>query len=499
MSQANSRRRFQVFISSTFEDLRDEREEIMQSLLRINCIPAGMEMFPAANTTQWQLIERMIDDSDYVVVVVAQRYGSVDETGISYTQKEFEYAERTNRPILAFPRELNAEESAKLDAKLAAFRQRLTSGPRHVRFWRTPAQLAGYIAADLVGALNSPPYPEGWVRGGYAVSDHIQVLRDTVAAVMRNYENSSAQVGRIDTLVSTMSGQMGALLALVSGEVQSVKAMSHYMRVQQLKLDLQDRNPMFAAVADRLLVDPLMTLEHLSKAHVSVPEYQIGQANDLLISAVKARFDAVSYDDLDFWMSEAKNDSKYRHAVYDAARRPADPIVATRIFVLPKKVIDSRANDIARVMSEQMSQSLALAIVVAEDVSDAAEPNAALDFALFDSGNAISYFRRYRKFDVTFRRDGHTENDEEIDRQLRTYRLLLANCWLATARFVALNLAAGDESALLLRATSRIRALEGIKYAHANRLFPIVIDTEGQVLDALSDLSEIHNRARSRT
>jgi hypothetical protein len=496
MSLTEPRRRFQIFISSTFEDLREQREEIIQALLRINCIPAGMEMFPAANRTQWELIERMIDDSDAVVVVVAQRYGSVDDAGVSYTQKEFEYAERTGKPILAFPQELGAEETALLDPKLAAFRQRISGGIRHVRFWSAVSLLPGYIAADLVGALNTPPRPEGWVRGGHAVSEHLDVLRGTVAALMKNFDLQGTQVAQIANTVTGMRSQLDVVTELLRSERYGVKAMANYMRVQQLKLDLSEQNPMFGVVADQLLAHPLGTLEQLASGHASVPDYQIGQANDLLIGAIHKRFDAVTHDDLMFWQSKANIDSKYRHAVYDAIHRPSEPILATRIFV-PKQTLADRANEIAAVLGEQMSHQLAIAVVIHEDVVADVEPNARLDFALFDWGKAVSYFRHNRRFDVTFRRSGHTENDSEIDRQLRTYEMLLSRCWIATKRFSETHISAGDEAAVLLRASSRIRALKRIKYEHASRLFPIIIDTDNDIRSSLSELLTLHDRVNA--
>jgi hypothetical protein len=40
-------RRYQVFVSSTFIDLKEEREAVIRALLEMNCIPAGTELFPA--------------------------------------------------------------------------------------------------------------------------------------------------------------------------------------------------------------------------------------------------------------------------------------------------------------------------------------------------------------------------------------------------------------------------------------------------------------------
>jgi hypothetical protein len=57
-------KRYQVFVSSTFTDLQEERRQVMQALLELDCIPAGMELFPASDETQWSLIQRVIDDCD---------------------------------------------------------------------------------------------------------------------------------------------------------------------------------------------------------------------------------------------------------------------------------------------------------------------------------------------------------------------------------------------------------------------------------------------------
>ena len=78
-------KRYQVFVSSTFADLQEERQEVMQALLELDCIPSGMELFPAANEDQWTLIKKVIDDCDYYMVILGGRYGSIGPSGHSYT------------------------------------------------------------------------------------------------------------------------------------------------------------------------------------------------------------------------------------------------------------------------------------------------------------------------------------------------------------------------------------------------------------------------------
>src|SRR5262245_53455358 len=93
-------KRYQVFLSSTFTDLKEERQAALRAVLELDDKPAGMELFPAADDSAWQLIRDVIDASDYYVVIVGGRYGSLDEEGIGYTEKEYDYALATRKPVV---------------------------------------------------------------------------------------------------------------------------------------------------------------------------------------------------------------------------------------------------------------------------------------------------------------------------------------------------------------------------------------------------------------
>jgi len=84
-------RRYQIFVSSTF-GLARRASTGDTGAPRVGLHPAGMELFPASDETKWSLITRVIDDCDYYIVIIGGRYGSVDETGISYTEREYDYA-----------------------------------------------------------------------------------------------------------------------------------------------------------------------------------------------------------------------------------------------------------------------------------------------------------------------------------------------------------------------------------------------------------------------
>src|SRR5512142_1703025 len=110
----------QVFVSSTYRDLVDERKSVIHALLELDCIPAGMELFPAADEDAWTLIKEVIDGCDYYVLILAGKYGSTNPDGIGYTEMEFDYAVSIGKPVIAFlhenPESLSAANSEKTEA-----------------------------------------------------------------------------------------------------------------------------------------------------------------------------------------------------------------------------------------------------------------------------------------------------------------------------------------------------------------------------------------------
>jgi hypothetical protein len=182
---------YQVFVSSTYADLADERRRVSETLAKAGYIPAGMELFPATDQTQLEFIKRVIDRCDYYVVIVGGRYGSLADDKISFTEKEYEYAIEKNIPVLAFlHKNPDKIESGKADRgkrqikKLAAFRERL-SRERIVDFWLEPQELCTKVVIAVTQAINLAP-GIGWVRGDQAVDP--KVLQDLERVRLENAE-----------------------------------------------------------------------------------------------------------------------------------------------------------------------------------------------------------------------------------------------------------------------------------------------------------------------
>lgn len=94
-------KKLQVFVSSTFTDLTEERQAAVDAILDAGHIPAGMELFKAGKS-QMKTIRKWIDDSDVYMLLLGGRYGSIEEeSGLSYTELEYRYALSKDMPVFA--------------------------------------------------------------------------------------------------------------------------------------------------------------------------------------------------------------------------------------------------------------------------------------------------------------------------------------------------------------------------------------------------------------
>lgn len=172
-------KKFQIFISSTYTDLVKARSKTSEIILSMYQFPIGMEMFSAGNSDQWTLIKRTIDISDYYLLLIGHRYGSLTEEGISYTEKEYNYACEKGIPIMAFIRNRDVatrpseRESDQIKvSKLNSFIEKAKKS-RVCDFWETEEDLASMIPVALMKQFVETPR-QGWVRADQSFSDEKQ-------------------------------------------------------------------------------------------------------------------------------------------------------------------------------------------------------------------------------------------------------------------------------------------------------------------------------------
>ena len=276
-------KRYQVFVSSTYRDLTEERAAVIQAILNLEHFPAGMELFPAANDDQMTLITRVIDESDYYVVVVAGRYGSVSAQGISYTEQEYDYAVQTGTPILGFvhgdPDKIEqgkAEASATARKKLAAFRTKVES--RMVRHFKSPAELGGHVTTSLIRAIKDNPRT-GWVRGDKAMTldteRDILDLRERVAKAEE--ERDSAQNALVENTSDLAQGSDEVAIPLLVtgyGESYSDKRREVLNATTTWDALFADIGPvMMDEATDKIVRDRVR--DHLASGNCHIPKAEI--------------------------------------------------------------------------------------------------------------------------------------------------------------------------------------------------------------------------------
>lgn len=171
-------KRYQVFISSTYTDLKEERKAIIEGLLNAKYIPAGMEMFAASNDEQFKYIKKIIDTCDYYVLIVGARYGSINKsTGKSFTEQEYDYAIEKGIPVLTFlhndPYNLPADKREDDKKELIErFRAKASTG-RMCKMWSNSSELISSVIISLGEEVADNPQ-KGWTRGN--IQDNVELL-----------------------------------------------------------------------------------------------------------------------------------------------------------------------------------------------------------------------------------------------------------------------------------------------------------------------------------
>lgn len=287
--------KYQVFISSTFDDLKQERTALWQRLTDHGYIVSGMENFPSTSDDPFEYIKPLIDESDYFLLIVGDRYGSdFQNTGQSYTETEFEYALNRGIPVLTFPIDetcARSRRSTDVDKdradRLQAFRQRACSG-RMVRAWSTPDDLASVAIQALSFESRRKPRP-GWVRANLAsnaklIDENIE-LRARLSAMQEMIDGQSTM--SLDRMVRE--------LAFVQNLSAKVKGKDGYQDFSFRLSRLLRLEPLFAAVSFTSIVG---SIEIIGETELELSRGQLS-VSPLIVDAIILRLRRLGIIDFD--------------------------------------------------------------------------------------------------------------------------------------------------------------------------------------------------------
>lgn len=262
-------KRYQVFVSSTYADLREERQKVMQTLMEMDCIPSGMELFPAADEEQFEFIKKVIDDCDYYLLIIGGRYGSVGSDGMSYTEKEYEYALERGIKVIALVHEDptlipagKTDVEAKLRKRLEKFRDKVKTG-RLVKFWRSPDELPALVSLSLSKTIKTYP-ARGWIRAGETSQEdllnEINELRKENDRLKTAIEEYGSKGSRVEDLITALDYDIAVWLD--DDEINAINPTEETRVLKRLTLAnfLQQRGQDLISVLTRSKLQHLLYL-----------------------------------------------------------------------------------------------------------------------------------------------------------------------------------------------------------------------------------------------
>ncbi len=189
-------KKFQIFVSSTYSDLKEERQAAVEAILSSGHIPAGMELFSAGNESQMTVIKRWIDESDIYLLILGGRYGSIEsKSGKSFTQLEYEYALSQKKPLFSVVISENAiDEKTRIMGRSALEDKnpqllndfKLLVLSNLVKFWDDKKD----IKIAIHETISDFAYRKdliGWVRGNSTV-DIVPLAEEITRLTKENHE-----------------------------------------------------------------------------------------------------------------------------------------------------------------------------------------------------------------------------------------------------------------------------------------------------------------------
>ncbi|HEY1329268.1 MAG TPA: TIR domain-containing protein [Casimicrobiaceae bacterium] len=204
-----------IFVCSTFGDLSQEREGVLDAVRRLKLKHDSMEFFGARATQPLETCLQEVRASDVLVVIVGHRYGSiVPELGISYTEAEYSEAFRLKKPCLIYMRDDNVPILPKhmerdpeglrlLEKWKGTLQSRHTVAP-----FQDASRLAVQVAADLARTLQD--LEEVAKARASAITDSGTTLLAEVATVITDALNQGVPEASV---LSSIRSSVSALLS----------------------------------------------------------------------------------------------------------------------------------------------------------------------------------------------------------------------------------------------------------------------------------------------
>jgi hypothetical protein len=189
-----------IFISSTFEDLKDYREATLRALKKLDHVGDDMVFWSADERQPLDLSLERVRQSELLVLLVAHRYGYIPPgSEVSITEAEYATARAAQIPVLAFLLDENVPwPPAHVDREhyenLMRFKERVSTENVRSTF-RSPDDLAAQVTQALVQFER---------RREPAITFHGPAVRVSVPARIRTDPDLVVPIGRSEDGLSLL-------------------------------------------------------------------------------------------------------------------------------------------------------------------------------------------------------------------------------------------------------------------------------------------------------
>lgn len=186
-------KKYQIFISSTYIDLKEIRSIAFTTILEMGHIPVGLDIFRVGEEYSTEkYVSKYIDSSQIIIVIIGDRYGSKAKSGKSFVEEEYLYALSKNKKTLFF---IKSHYRQVDDPNYQSFIKKIMTD-NMVVLWDDAIDFKVKLVSNISLALTNSPPPTYWAK----TSDALDVTDNDYLSNLRTLLSSNVDDENVDIL-----------------------------------------------------------------------------------------------------------------------------------------------------------------------------------------------------------------------------------------------------------------------------------------------------------